>query len=450
MSNAKLPLRTKLGFGVCDMGGNLFFTALGFWSLNYLTDTVGLGAGLAGVAIMVGKLWDAVTDPMMGFISDRTRTRWGRRRPYLLFGAVPLLLSMWFFFTNPGIDAANQIAITVWATLALMALNTAYTVINIPYSSLTPELTDDYHERTSLNGYRFGFAVIGTILGAAAVQPIVGALPTKSAGFSAMGLILGAVMAVTALATFFSVREKDHSSTEIPKEGFFATYLAVFRNKPYLLVLGTYALNLTGLNFLQGILVYYTKYIYGNEAMTTPAMVILLLVAMVCIPVSVFVSKKVGKKLTYQISFAVLASACALIYFLGHVLGQGFFLAMMVYAGIGIGFGYVAPWAMVPDTIEYDAVMTGKRKEGAFYGMWTFASKVGQSLSMLVSGAVLAFGGYVKDAAQTESTKAAIRLLIGPLPIIVLVAAIVLIQFYPLDEKTYERLIEEEKARGGQ
>ncbi len=443
MKSGKLPIREKLGFGVLDLGGNLFFTALGFWSLNYLTDTVGLAAGLAGTAVMIGKLWDAVTDPMMGFVSDRTRSRWGRRRPYLLFGAVPLFLAMWLFFTNPGFK--DPILLFVWATLALMLLNTAYTVVNIPYNSLTPELTDDYHERTSLNGYRFGFAVLGTILGAAAVQPIVGAFATKSAGFSAMGAILGTVMAVTALITFLAVREKDHSNTEIPKEGFFETYLAVFHNKPYLIVLGTYALNLTGLNFLQGILVYYTKYIYGNEGLTTPAMILLLLVAMVCIPVSVFVSRHIGKKRTYQVSFAVLATGTLAIYLLGHKLGPNFFLGMMVYAGVGIGFGYVAPWAMIPDTVEYDAIKTGKRKEGAFYGMWTFTSKVGQSLSIFLSGLILSSSGYVAEAVQSPLTRQAIRLLIGPLPALVFIGAIVLIHFYPLDEKAYEALMAESK-----
>lgn len=450
MANDKLPIRVKLGFGVCDLGGNLFFTAMGFWSLNYLTDTVGLAAGLAGLAVAIGKFWDAVTDPMMGFLSDRTRTRWGRRRPYLLIGAVPLLLSMWFFFTAPPLHGA--VALTVWATFALMLLNTAYTVVNIPYSSLTPELTENYHERTSLNGYRFGFAVIGTILGAAAVQPLVSLFSKNGSaapGFSAVGLILGAVMAATALLTFSSVREKDHSKTEIPKEGFFATYLAVFRNKPYLIILGTYALNVTGLNFLQGILIYYTTYIFGDPAVTTPAMVLLLLVAMVCIPISVVVSKKAGKKLTYQLSFAVLASACAAIFLFGELLGPKFFLAMMVYAGVGIGFGYVAPWSMIPDTVEYDAVMTGKRKEGAFYGMWTFVSKCGQALSIFVSGLVLSAGGYIAGAAQTEAARGAIKLLIGPVPVVVLIGAIVLVHFYPLDEKAYEKLIAEERARNG-
>ncbi len=441
---ARLPLRTKLGFGVADLGGNLFFTAMGFWSLNYLTDTVALPAAAAGAAVMVGKLWDAVTDPAMGFISDRTRSRWGRRRPYLLFGAVPLFLTMWFFFSNPHL--ANPVTATIWAAIALCLLNTAYTVVNIPYSSLTPELTQDYHERSSLNGFRFGFAVIGTILGAGAVLPIIGLFKTRDAGFSGVGAILGTVMAVTALITFFSVREPDHSKTPRPTEGFFETFLAVFKNRPYVTILITYALNLTALNFVQGILVYYFKYLYNNEGATTIAMILLLVVAMLCIPVSVIVSKHLGKKRTYQISFFILATACMAIFLLGHVLGMNFFLAMMVYAGIGIGFGYVAPWAMVPDTIEYDAVRTGKRKEGAFYGMWTFTSKVGTSLAIFLTGIILGLAKYSPNlATQSDSARLAIRLIVGPIPAAVFLAAMVLVQFYPIDEKAYAALMQESR-----
>jgi len=447
MEQKKLGLGTKIGFGAADLGGNLFFTAMGFWTLNYLTDTVGLSAAAAGGAVMVGKLWDAVTDPMMGFISDRTRTRWGRRRPYLLFGAVPLALTMWFFFTNPHIG--SQAWLTIWAAIALCALNTAYTVVNIPYSSLTPELTKDYHERSSLNGFRFGFAVIGTILGAGAVLPLVGIFGAdRSSGFSFMGAILGFLMAVSTLVTFFSVHEPDHSHEPKPTEKFFPTFLAVFRNKPYVILLLTYALNLTALNFVQGILVYYFKYIYRDEALTTLAMILLLVTAMVCIPVSVKVSKRIGKKRTYQICFAILASACLVIYFLGHRLGSGFFLAMMVYAGIGIGFGYVAPWAMVPDTIEFDAVRTGNRKEGAFYGMWTFTSKVGTSLAIALTGLILGAAGYAANLPeQGASALAAIRLIIGPIPAIVFVAATILIERYPIDEKTYQKFMAEHEER---
>ena len=173
MAQKKLNVGQKLGFGIFDLGGNMLFTLMGFWCLYYLTDIAGLAAALAGAAIMVSKIWDAVTDPVMGFISDRTITRFGRRRPYLLAGSIPAMLALWLFFTAPNIP--SQTLLMLWAMATLMLVNTASTVINVPYSSLTPELTDDYHERSSLNGYRFGCAVFGTILGAAAVLPLADA-----------------------------------------------------------------------------------------------------------------------------------------------------------------------------------------------------------------------------------------------------------------------------------
>jgi GPH family glycoside/pentoside/hexuronide:cation symporter len=438
METGKLSVKRKLGFGIFDLGGNMFFTLMGFWSLKYLTDTVGLAAALAGAAVMAGKVWDAVTDPVMGYISDRTRTRWGRRRPYLLFGAVPMFLCLWYFFTAPGFTGPVQLA--VWAALSLMLLNTAATVINIPYSSLTPELTSDYHERTSLNGYRFGCAVFGTILGAAAVQPLVDLFPPQKRGFSMMGLILGAVIMIVTLLTFFGTKEKNRRE-DIPAQGIIATYRAVFSNRPFVILLLTYALHLLALTFLQSILAYYTQYVYRREELTTIAMLILLLTAMVCIPISVLVSKRIGKKKTYQICFIIIASACVIISALGHILGPDFFLGFMVYAGIGVGFSYVAPYAMVPDTVECHAVKTGERMEGAYYGMWTFISKLGAALSVFLSGVILSLGGYIAGAVQPERTINAIRLIIGPLPALIFTGALVLIQFYPLDEKTYREFM---------
>ncbi|MBL8968820.1 MAG: MFS transporter [Spirochaetaceae bacterium] len=445
-AGAGLSLRTKLGFGIGDLGGNLFFTAMGFWSLNYLTDTAGLAAAAAGAAVMVGKIWDAVTDPMMGFISDRTKSRWGRRRPYFLFGAFPLLLAMWWFFSAPPFK--STLGGAVWAAIALCALNTAYTVVNIPYGALTPELTKDYHERTSLNGFRFGFAVVGTILGAAAVQPIVGLFGgDKRAGFSAVGLVMGAVMASTILVTFLSVREPANASEEAPTERFFPTFLAVFKNRPYVILLAVYACNLTGITFVQGILVYYFKYVYGAESMTTLAMILLLVTAMACVPLSVLAAKRFGKKRTYQFALLVIAVACMAIFFLGHRLGPNFTLAVMVFAGVGIGFGYVPPFAMLPDAIELDAARTGKRKEGAFYGMWTFTSKLGVSLATVLSGLILGIAGYVPDAAQGAGSILAIRLLLGPIPAAVLLLGILVVERYPIDEAAYAAIMEEERNR---
>jgi GPH family glycoside/pentoside/hexuronide:cation symporter len=447
MSNQseKLPLRVKAGFGVADLGGNLFFTAMGFWTLNYLTDTVGLSAALAGFAVFFGKAWDAVTDPLMGYLSDRTTSRWGRRRPYIIFGAIPLLLTSWLFFTVPsfgGKPVEGQLALTIWALVSLSLLNTAYTVVNIPYASLTPELTKDFHERTSLNSYRFGFAVIGTILGAAVVLPIVNSAPSRQAGFSLVGLVFGIVMAVTALITGVSVREKPIAQTQEQKPGFFETYLVVFKNKPYLKILFTYTLHLSAISFLSGILVYYMKYIYNNEDLTTLAMVALLFVAMVCIPISVVVSKRIGKRKTYQIAFGFIILGTMGIFFLGHVLGPTFTLIMMAIAGIGVGFAYVPPFAMLPDAIELEAIKTGLRREGAYYGVWTFMAKLGQSAATGLMGLALAVAGFIPEVAQNPETIFVIRLLVGPIPAVVLVGAIILLQFYPIDEKIYEAAIQ--------
>lgn len=152
MPDTRLPLKVKLGYGVCDLGGNLYFTVMAFLLLNFLTDTVGLGAGLAGTVIMIGKVWDAATDPVVGYLSDHSRSRWGRRRPWLLWGAVPLWLAMAVMFTDPGL--ATQAGRFAWALGAFCLLSAAYMAVNIPYSALTPELTQDFHERTALNGYR--------------------------------------------------------------------------------------------------------------------------------------------------------------------------------------------------------------------------------------------------------------------------------------------------------
>ena len=449
MAERRLTVKEKLGFGIFDLGGNMLFTLMSFWALKYLTDTVGIAAAWAGAAVMIGKAWDAVTDPMMGFISDRTLSRWGRRRIYLLFGAVPMCLTMVFFFTSP--QYLPQSMHIVWAVIALMLLNTASTVTNVPYASLTPELTSDYHEQSSLNGYRFGCAVFGTIAGAGAVQPLVQlfARPGSadplldSRGFSMMGLILGAVMMIVTLLTFMGTKEKKYSKEDLPKEGFFSTYKDVFRNKPFVLLLVTYALHMTGISFLTTILTYYTENVLERGEITTIAMILLLVTAMLFIPVSVLVSKKIGKKRTYQICFVIIASACGIIYSFGHRLPVEFFFALMVYAGIGVGFSYVAPFAMVPDVIEYEAAKTGKRNEGAYYGMWTFISKLGTALAIFVSGQILELGGYISQAGegaaiQPASVFGAIRIIIGPIPVVVLIAAIVMVQRYPLEKKGME------------
>ncbi len=436
----KLTIKTKLGYGVCDLGGNLYFTVIAFWLLNYFTDTVGISASLTGIIIMIGRIWDAVTDPVAGFLSDRTKCRWGRRRPWLFFGSLPLFLSMILMFTNPGIT--NQGLLFAWGLGVFCLLSTCYTVVNVPYSSLTPELTSDFHEKTSLNGYRFGFAVLGTLVGAGAALPLINAFGDRNTGFMVMGTVFGAIMMVSALITFFSVREPEHKVQEIEK-GFFNSYKAVFHNRPYRRILFTYTLHIVGVTIVSGILVYYYKYLFSDEGLTTIALLFLLVTAMIFIPVSVIVSKRIGKKTTYAGGMAIVALTALVLAFTGEMIGVKGTFVLMIAGGIGLSTTYAIPWSIMPDAIELEAVKTGKRNEGAYYGIWTFCSKIGQALAIVVMGFILDLSGYVPEAVQSPSAIMGIRIILGPLTAVAFVVAIIILWGYPITEKVYAEMMEQ-------
>lgn len=436
MSDNKLSWGIKAGFGVGDLGGNLLFTVLSFWALNYLTDTVGLAAASAGTALLAGKLWDAVVDPFVGLASDRTRTRWGRRRPWILAGAVPLGLSLVFFFSAPALE--DQTALFWWAFGAFALLNMAFSLVNIPYGSLTPELTADYHERMNLNGYRFGFAIVGTLVGATAVQPLLDLFPGQPrAGFAAVGLVFGLLVAATALTTGFSVREKALAAEARPTS-FWTSWKGVLGNRPYRIVLGAYTLHLLGITFLSGTLVYLFEYVLGDRAASTLAMGALLVVAMGFIPVSVVFSKRFGKVLTYQVAMGILAVAALSVWLFGTTWGPGFVVGVMAFAGVGLGFSYAPPYALLPDAIEVEARRRGTRDEGAYYGLWNVAVKLGQAGAVGASGLILGWAGYQAHAVQGGAALSAIGVLVGPVPAVLFLAAALVLFRYPLDEKTYQ------------
>ena len=434
LAETRLPVRKKIGFGIADIGGNLFFTAMGFWTLTYLTDTVYLAPALAGIAIMVAKIWDAVTDPLVGFLSDNTRSRFGRRRPYLLFGALPFGLSLWLFFTKPSFT--GQTGLFWWALLMLCLVNTAMTLVNIPYSALTPELTSDYNEQTSLNAYRFLCAGIGTMMGAVIVMPIVDMFPSKASGFSAAGAVIGGIIIITTLITFFSVKESSLSCKSAGKTAvsFFSAYRSVFKNSAYTVLLAVFVLHITALNFLQGMVVYYLKYIYQAEAFSSTIMGLLLITALISIPVAAKCSNLLGKNVSYRMGLTVLCVSTMIIFFAGHRIGLIGLALLFVCAGVGVGFAFATPWAMLPDAIAWrqDTV----HNEGCYYGVWTFAAKLGQAVSTGVSGVILSIAGYRADVVQSPDTIFAIRVIAGPIAAVVCLLGCILLHLYPIDKKT--------------
>ncbi|MCK5155171.1 MAG: MFS transporter [Spirochaetales bacterium] len=435
----KLSKRIRFGFGIGDLGGNLFFTIIGFYLLYYLTDVVHLSAALAGTVLMIGKIWDAVTDPLTGYLSDRTRSRWGRRRPYMFVGSLISVAAMILMFTNPGISSQQSL---FWLmTFYFCLLNTAYTLVNIPYAALLPELTQDFDQRTVLTGYRMSFAVLGTFMGAAAVMPIISLFSSPGLGWSVMSGIMGGLMMGTAMVTIWAIREPKHTEKE-KGPGFIKTYIEVLGLPVFLKALIPWSLFITGTTMIQGALVYFFKYIFLDENLFQIALLFLLTFSLIFIPIWVKISKKIGKKSCYNIGMGIMSIAVLLFVLLGEQLGPTYAFAVMALAGIGLSTHYVIPHAILPDVVEYDSIRNnGIRREGVFSSLWTFSSKIGQALALALNGWLLAIFKYDASIAPERITLTGIKIICGPIPVIFYISGIIILSFYPITRSYYEKMM---------
>jgi len=433
----KISRKTKIGFGAGEFSSSIFFTLTSFWLMNFLTDEVRLSAALAGSALLIGKIWDAIIDPFIGYISDHTRSRWGRRRPYILFFAIPFGLAFVLMFSNPGL--ADQMGKFYWAMLTYVFFCTVYSFTNIPYNAILPEISKDYNERTSISGYKQAFAVIGTILGAGAALPLMAMFATRTAGYTGMAAVFGTLASLSLLATFFSVREpklmEQPRGESIPK-----SLKDVFTNKPYLLLLTAWFTNSTAVAIMEGMLVYYYKYIFQAEASVTLAMITLLVVTIATIPFWVWFARKVSKKVAYIIGMTLTLLAVVSFAFTADKLGQTGALVFMVLAGIGFSSHFVLPWSMAPDTIEFGFARTGVRCEGVYYSVWTFMIALGGAFAGFLIGQCLTYFGYIPDVIQSATSIQGIRFLIGPLPAVLILLGNLALFFYPLSQKKYEEV----------
>jgi len=435
-----LRFTEKWGYGAGEFSSSLFWITISFWLMNFITDELGLAASLAGVAILIGKLWDAVTDPLVGQLSDITKSRWGRRRPWLLFGAIPFGAAFFLMFFSPGLS--GQTEIFLWVTFIFMLLCTAYTCAIIPYNSLLPELTSNFNERSALSGYKSVFAVFATAVGGALALPIMGLFKTSKAGFIGMGAIFGVLITISVLIPFFSLKEKpvEKIYQKAQKTNIFKKNAEAFKNKPFRTILYTWVLITIGVTLITSNLVYYFKYVLGDKELMMLANVIMIATSLVFIPITVILSKKIGKNITYAIGMIVFVASLFVLFFAGHIVGITLVYILMFFAGLGLSTHYVLPWSIVPDTIDYGYAKTGIKQEGVYYGIWSFMIKIGQALAGLVLGLLLDAFGFIPDIVQTKSSLLGIRLLAGPIPVVFFIAGIWFLFKYPIGKKEYAKI----------
>jgi sugar (glycoside-pentoside-hexuronide) transporter len=434
----KIKFVESVGFGLGNFGAMFIWNTMTLFMVYFLTDVAGVAAGIAGAIIFCVRFVDAFVDPIIGFISDRTHTRWGQKRPFLLIAAIPLAVFFGLCFFLPDL-APGGLYVYYFVVLLLMWI--AYSLYNIPYNALLPTMTQDAGERSKLSGFYNIFTFIGIILTAVITKPIVAAFSTERAGWQAVGILFGLITVVSLLVTFWTVRERYKAETLYQYKAREIARL-LWANKPFMQLTGAALCIFIAFTMMGAIINYMFKYNFHNEAMFSVAMGIVFVTALIFVPVWVFIFNKIGKKTGYMLGLGIYALSLVSIYFI-RTADLAVVVPLFVVAGIGNSSFQVGLWALIPDTVEYGQWKQGARTEGIQYGFYLFIGKLGASFAALMTGAGLALGGYVANAVQTDTSLMGIRVMGSFVPAAFIVIAMIILSFYPITTKVHKQIVEE-------
>lgn len=411
----KLTPGVQVGYAAAEAGINTVETILRFYLLAYYTEVVGLAAHLAGIAAALAIVWDAVTDPIMGVISDRTRHRFGGRRGYLPVGGLLLGLGLVAVFWPPALD--GQAMKFGWLLLAYCFLNTGMTVLSVPYMAMAAEITEVPHERTRLFGARFAFSNAGAFL--AAGLPVMFTAPPGAPGSATMpqvALVAAAFVTTTALISWSATARVRLLATPIEPQPLRHAFTAPFANPSFVALIVAYVVAYVGIGVNATTFYYYYEHVLElpvDERQT----VLAVFVAAFTLSIAVWVglARRYGKRRPLVLGATVLGAGTMLLYLL--VPPRSFELVLWIGAiGLGSFAGSVVLLdTLLTDVLDHDLLRTRQLRSGLFFGVWRFASKMARAVSMVLVGTVLGAAGFVEQStSQPPSVHFALVLLFGP------------------------------------
>jgi glycoside/pentoside/hexuronide:cation symporter, GPH family len=447
-----LNLRTKLAYGVGELGGEIPSNILVFFLLFFLTSVAGLNPTLAGSVLLISKVWDAINDPMIGWLSDRTRSPLGKRYPWMLAGAIPLAICFFLQWFVPAI--ANQwVLFAYYAGIALL-FDVAFTAVAVPYSSLAAELTQGYDERTSLVSFKAAFSIGASIFSLALAQVIF----AKVANPSQRYLILGGVCGTIAMfAVYLCVwgTHKRHKLVQTqrtrnvnpPSLPIRQQLKIALSNFPFLCVICIYLCSWLGLQVTAAILPYFViNWMRLPDSHFTQTALAVQGTALAMMFFWSPVGQRLGKRAIYWMGIPL--TICALVGLCFLQPGQvSLMYVLAVMAGFGLSTAYLVPWSMLPDVVDLDELNTGQRREGIFYGLVVQLQKIALAIALFLVGKILDWSGFIPTSSgqsipsQPDSALWAIRLLIGPLPALVLIGGLVWTYFYPISRQMHGEIL---------
>ena len=431
-----MNMQTKIGYAMGDLGLSIAYFALGFFFLFYLTDVVGMSAAAAGAVVLIGKVWDGINDPLIGLLSDRTNSRHGRKRVYLLYGAVPFAVSFALLWWLP--IGAGQTVTFVLACAVILLFATTYSIVAVPYMALVPILTTDYDERTQVIGFRAMFSSLGTITGGGIALLISGDDGVESA-LRGMSIGFAVFCAVAILIAAASVRgiEAAHDTriSRLPLSRYVA--LARDRNVSTLLWFRLFGAVATGT--LTASLPFFAEHVIGNTALASASLAIYVVTSAALVPYMNRLTHRFDKR---WILLTTNAAAATVLVILGLLIGtdsNAIFLIGSALLGASMSAFLLIPGSLVPDLVDVYEYEKGERHESVFFGLWLTIHQLGFGVAGLLLGGLLQAFGYDGSAdVQSASGIWGVRLAFGVVPGLFLVISAISLMRYPITRDRFE------------
>lgn len=408
---------------------------------KFYTDVMGVPVIPAAAIILGVRVFDALSDPMTGILSDHTKTPLGRRRPYLILGAIPLASTLFLLFNPPHMSPTLT---TWWFGLGLFALFLSWTIVAVPYEALGPEITFDYDERTAVLGTRDGFLLAGTLVAAASpaiignILGLAGDALGERARFFWLAVLYGPLLIAACWWCAFWVREKKLERPPSSWAGM-KDLRQTWNNRPFRILLVSYVISALGSNLPATLILYYVEYVL----LSVHADLFLLLyfvTGVAFLPLWIYFSKRFGKKESWLLSMGVNSVTFAGVFFLGAG-DEALYGILVFFSGIGLGGTLALPSSMQADVIDYHEYLTGKRQEGNYIGIWSISKKLAAALGVGSALFILGLSGYIPQEPQPEQVITTLRTLYALVPSLCNVVAIAIALAYPIDKNRHQSIL---------
>ena len=440
VAHKAVPLSKKIAYAAPAYALAVVGIPIYVYIPKFYTDVIGVNVMVVGYILLSVRIFDAITDPAIGFVSDRTMTRFGRRRPYIAGGSFFVSLSMYFLFFPPE---ASDSYYALWFMGWIYALFFFWTLVSVPYESLGPEITFDYHERISLFGIRDGFLIAGTL--AAASSPALvtwlfdlsDTVQGERAKFFWMAVIYAPLVIGLSWWCVIAIKERPHKPVDRPM-GVLKGFRQMGRNRPFLILLIAYTISAIGNNLPATLILFYVEYVLSSD-LADLFLMIYFVTGIVCLPGWILISHRIGKKRAWLASMAINTGAFFCVFFIGP--GDTVIYGVLVFlSGVGFGATLAIPSAIQADVIDYDEWLTGERREGQYIGLWSISKKLAAAVGVGAGLSILGSAGYVPNVEQSEQVKLVLRTLYALVPSVCNLIAILIAMAYPISSKVHENI----------